>query len=898
MMMTTSTVLSRDELDGPSPGPSSSSSAFGVGDEEDQHLQKPALPLAGYSQAKPIEKSAGWTREEVTGWNFERGSGSISSGQQHPLCSTPLHQPNQGQSQPSLTSRSAARAPIATVDEANFHSGRYSLASSSMCESGHLPDGFVGGGSCRLSNASSNTYSKRRQRPALPCFVRPPDASQARNTIHEHLRTLLPSHPRSSTLPKRATVNAIAVMVAINSNSSSCPTHPIQLMERCTLLPGKQMKLVRRFSVHAKKTAQTFLSVKWSIPPAKSKVHLHSTNHAASRTSILVRSNEQLSFVEMKAPPPVVFSMTQFHKEGETDFSFLGREWLFKELYQTAVVEKAPVTLIQGANGSGKSAVLNQLVLNSPFFLHKGTNADTVDSGIVVGSTGSQTSLNSSTNFSSRNYEWLRMVACRVISFHTCHLYCASTCSIPEFVRNLCSYMCASPLLRPYTERIGSDDRLYQLATSEAASLEVDPVELFRLLVIQPLAQLNVNQLKWDSCFLSTNEPRLNGKSAHDTADTTCLIVSLIDGVDEAGFHRNDGDESIGWLLKQTSGEFPPWLRFIVTSSTITPFYGLDLRTIRLDDVEVDERVLRDSRLYIDYHFTINPALEERVRERRCSTSNPEDGLMEFVEEMLKKSRGNHLFLSLLLKMIEEDRIRLKATSLSLLPTDLNQLYLLHFNLNFTSLSLFHIVAPILSVLLASLKPMRFKELLKVLNAGQSEPRVSEKELNQRLGLLSPMIVKLSSGVYVPLHQSFREWLLKESSETDYFVDVRYGHILLSLSLVRQGNLQSEQLFELGHHLLKANPHKYLQLGVAPDMPTDRGAQIAWIRMAVADNNIAEALLFSRNTFYPNSKVTRLLLLAGANPNCVFHNGQSLCVVLPGLGTVTCSNFSYNMGLT
>uniref|UniRef100_A0A915DFV5 TANC1/2-like winged helix domain-containing protein n=1 Tax=Ditylenchus dipsaci TaxID=166011 RepID=A0A915DFV5_9BILA len=208
--------------------------------------------------------------------------------------------------------------------------------------------------------------------------------------------------------------------------------------------------------------------------------------------------------------------------------------------------------------------------------------------------------------------------------------------------------------------------------------------------------------------------------------------------------------------------------------------------------------------------------------------------------------------------MIEEDRIRLKATSLSLLPTDLNQLYLLHFNLNFTSLSLFHMVAPILSVILASLKPMRFKELLMVLNAGQSEPRVSEKELNQRLGLLSPMIVKLSSGVYVPLHQSFREWLLKESSETDYFVDVR------------QGNLQSEHLFELGHHLLKANPHKYLQLGVAPDMPTDRGAQIAWIRMAAAVNNITEALLFSRNTFYPiqrsgNCDMLQLLLQYGAD---------------------------------
>ena len=46
---------------------------------------------------------------------------------------------------------------------------------------------------------------------------------------------------------------------------------------------------------------------------------------------------------------------------------FVGREWLFKELHQQLVVEKAPLVLLMGGPGTGKSAILRQLVLNSHF---------------------------------------------------------------------------------------------------------------------------------------------------------------------------------------------------------------------------------------------------------------------------------------------------------------------------------------------------------------------------------------------------------------------------------------------------------------------------------------------------------------------------------------------------
>lgn len=102
-----------------------------------------------------------------------------------------------------------------------------------------------------------------------------------------------------------------------------------------------------------------------------------------------------------------------------------------------------------------------------------------MDSGIVVGGSmrdrrgsSSQISLHSAGNFSSKNYEWLRVVASRLIAFHVCHLYSASACSIPEFVKNIVALMCASPLLKPYMEKICSDEKLYALATGESESLE------------------------------------------------------------------------------------------------------------------------------------------------------------------------------------------------------------------------------------------------------------------------------------------------------------------------------------------------------------------------------------------------------------------------------------------
>lgn len=82
----------------------------------------------------------------------------------------------------------------------------------------------------------------------------------------------------------------------------------------------------------------------------------------------------------------------------------------------------------------------------------------------------------------------------------------------------------------------------------------------------------------------------------------------------------------------------------------------------------------------------------------------------------------------------------------------------------------------------------------------------------------------------------------------------------------------------MGHHLLKANPHKYLRAELAIDLPRDKGAQTTWLRLASgSESNLKRALLFPRNTFYSNLKVMRLLLVAGADPNVIWpETGNTL----------------------
>lgn len=248
------------------------------------------------------------------------------------------------------------------------------------------------------------------------------------------------------------------------------------------------------------------------------------------------------------------------------------------------------------------------------------------------------------------------MIGKTVGAYHECHLYASNTCSIPEFVRNLASHLMASPLLRPYSNTIHSNRELLNLVRNETDALLCSPIDLFRRLIVEPLCKID------------------------ESKAPDCVLI-VVDAIDEAEFHRNENGESIAWLVKNCHGELPKWIRWILSASNENnlPFASSKARSICIDTaVELDERVARDMRLLVDYRIAINPELGRCLRER----TNPPSAmaLAEFVDEIIKRARGNALYVSILMDMIEQERIQIKNLALSLLPTDLSQLFLLYFN--------------------------------------------------------------------------------------------------------------------------------------------------------------------------------------------------------------------------
>ncbi|CAD5216951.1 unnamed protein product [Bursaphelenchus okinawaensis] len=736
--------------------------------------------------------------EEVTSWNFERplyGShmtnSTVTAAETQSTCS---YEPN----------------PMCRT-----------IPSDSPAIMRQLPPKEVAvGGSCRVRN-------NRHSRPPLPSY-HPPNAQEAEEVIHEHMKNLMvnPTNQRLQFLPNTSYDPQGEMYDASWRDFKSNILEGPSTQSTISCLPtGRQA--MRSLSYGARDETPTTRH--------RLQYHLNGLLHQPSMKSLVDRSTV------LKNKPSFLFEMQDFTAENSGEVVFLGREWLFKELHQTVIAEQARITLIRGAHGTGKTSIMRQLLLHSPFYSKKNSNGDTVDSGIVVGSQSSNES-----SLSSKNYEWLRKVSNKVVAYHECHLYASNTCGIPEFIQNTASYLRTA--IKEYNDVIEDDDGLQKLLEDENEVLKFSPKQLFKKLLVDPLMMVDKVDQKPD----------------------VALIV--IDAIDEAEFHRNENGESISWLIRECSNLLPSWTKWILSASAENlPFAGAEARSLWIDDMELDERVARDMRLLVDYRLSANPTLEKRICERCPQAAN--QILCEFIDEIVDRAKGNALFIMLLMDIIENDLINMRNMAIALLPQDLNHLYLLYFNCIFTSIQQFHAASTVMSVILASLRPLTFEQLLKIMNSGNANYGISPKELENRLNLLNPFVCKLSTGAYIQCHNSLREWLLHGSNHTDYLINVRYGHLLHGLYYTRKGDSSPEDLFELGHHLLKANPHKYMPADMAPEMPVGRDAQVLWIQRC-AGTKVQNALLYQRNVFYPNNKVTRLLLMAGAQTNVFWHSNN------------------------
>ncbi|XP_021708757.1 protein TANC2 isoform X2 [Aedes aegypti] len=525
----------------------------------------------------------------------------------------------------------------------------------------------------------------------------------------------------------------------------------------------------------------------------------------------------------------------------EPDPLFVGRHWLVRELANAVQSTDSPGILLSGNLGTGKTALLLQLVEYSCFGRRKEMPIQEND--------GIYCQINVA-------HDRLRNLASHVVAYHFCQADNNSTCLIPDFIHSLAAQLCQAPQLAAYHEFLLGEQALQNvLSVKECIA---DPERAMVMGILEPLSAL-----------------RRVGK----IPPKNCVI--LIDGLCEAEYHRPDHGDTIASFLQKMAEHFPSWLKVIATIRTQMSEFtkGLPYTKMSLDNWNTNEALQKDILEYITFRINQSSSIQHNIAGGKeiINTSLH----FKFAQHLLSLTKGSFLYAKLTLDLIERGSLVIKSSSFKVLPVSLAQIFLLNFNLRFPTTTAYDKISSILSVCLAALYPLTLTEIFYSINAlvveGEGGEHIDWEEFVCRFKTLTGFLIKRIDNTYMFFHPSFREWLIRrdDGESTKFLCDLRNGHAGIALRLSRlQAPLDPDQALELGHHILKAHLYR-----AAPQHQSPRDLQAFWVSSVTAC--ISSALCTLRNVYSPNIKVSRLLLLAGASPDHVtsfLGNATVLCI--------------------
>lgn len=562
-----------------------------------------------------------------------------------------------------------------------------------------------------------------------------------------------------------------------------------------------------------------------------------------------------------------------------TDSVFVGRDWLFQELedvLKTSGSSETHGAVIVGSVGYGKTAIISRLVALSCHGGRMRQIASNSPSASPKGGTGQSTELplsqppqptppSSASNtmrtnscpgtpeIQRRREEAVRRLAAKVVAYHYCQADNTYTCLVPEFVHSIAALLCRSHQLSAYRELLLKEPHLQSMLSLR--SCVQDPLAAFRRGVLEPLTNLR--------------KERKIPEEDH---------IILIDGLNEAEFHKPDYGDTIASFITKIIAKFPPWLKLVLTVrvnlleiTSLLPFTKMSL-----DDFSENKEISNDLNAYIQYRVSCSKDIMNNI-----SLNGKADPLTvsKLSSHLISRSQGSYLYLKLTLDLFEKGHLVIKSASYKVVPVSVAELYQLQCNMKFMTNSAFERSLPILNVALASLHPMTDEQLFQAINAGFVRGELPWQDFQQRMELLSCFLIKRRDKTRMFCHPSFREWLVwrADGESTDFLCDPRSGHALMAFMLSRQeGKLNRQQTMELGHHILKAHIFKgqSKKTGVSSSV-----LQALWISCSA--DGLSAALASLRNLYTPNVKVSRLLMLGGANINYrteVLNNAPVLCV--------------------
>ncbi|XP_062493845.1 protein TANC1 isoform X5 [Pezoporus occidentalis] len=447
----------------------------------------------------------------------------------------------------------------------------------------------------------------------------------------------------------------------------------------------------------------------------------------------------------------------------------------------------------------------------------------------------------------------VRRLASKVVAYHYCQADNTYTCLVPEFVHSVAALLCRSNQLTAYRDLLIKEPHLQSMLSLR--SCVQDPAAAFKRGVLEPLSNLRKERKIPEEDY-----------------------IILIDGLNDAEFHKPDYGDTVSSFISSIICKFPPWLKLIVTIRTNFQevVRSLPFIAISLDNFPDNKEIHEDLNAYIQYRINNSQEIINNI-----SLNGKADAAIigKVSNHLILRSLGSYLYLKLTLDLFQKGHLVIKSASYKVVPVSLSELYLLQCNMKFMTNSAFERALPILNVALASLHPMTDDQIFQAINAGQINGEQQWEDFSQRMEALSCFLIKRRDKTRMFCHPSFREWLVwrADGENTDFLCEPRNGHALLAFMFSRQeGKLNRQQTMELGHHILKAHIFKGLskRTGISSSH-----LQALWI--GYSTDGLSAALASLRNIYTPNVKVSRLLILAGANVNYrteVLNNAPVLCV--------------------
>lgn len=561
-----------------------------------------------------------------------------------------------------------------------------------------------------------------------------------------------------------------------------------------------------------------------------------------------------------------------------TDSVFVGRDWLFQQIEEnlrnTELAENRGAVVV-GNVGFGKTAIISKLVAlschgsrmrqiasSSPSSSLKTSDPTHDLPGTPLLSPSSSTSAlgaartppGPGTVDSQRPREdAVKYLASKVVAYHYCQADNTYTCLVPEFVHSIAALLCRSHQLAAYRDLLIREPQLQSMLNLR--SCVQDPVAAFKRGILEPLTNLR-------------NEQKIPEEE----------YIILIDGLNEAEFHKPDYGDTLSSFITKIIPKFPTWLKLIVTvrANFQEIISALPFVKLSLDDFPDNQDIHSDLHAYVQHRVHSSQDILSNI-----SLNGKADAALigKVSSHLVLRSLGSYLYLKLTLDLFQRGHLVIKSASYKVVPVSLSELYLLQCNMKFMTQSAFDRALPILNVALASLHPMTDEQIFQAINAGHIQGEQGWEDFQQRMEALSCFLIKRRDKTRMFCHPSFREWLVwrADGESTAFLCEPRNGHALLAFMFSRQeSKLNRQQTVELGHHILKAHIFKGLskKTGVSSSH-----LQALWI--GYSTEGLSAALASLRNLYTPNVKVSRLLILGGANVNYrteVLNNAPILCV--------------------